>query len=166
MPDETTGYHLQVAGSSPAGASISWTRSSADRAGRFTIPRRHGRNDMGKRPGTILVLREWGCGFEACSVVTSHCGGPAGSFRLIADDKTCSGECRAELQPPKLDGLAGSTPPGHTLSGTSGAIRFRPPSSPLQPRQMPTGLQVEQPAKFWRGVSDVQIIPQSQKGMA
>lgn len=33
-----------------------------------------------------------------------------------------------------LDGLAGSTPPSHTLSGTSGTIRFRPPLSPLQER--------------------------------
>jgi hypothetical protein len=34
---------LQVAGSNPAEASILWPRSSADRAGRFSTPRRHGR---------------------------------------------------------------------------------------------------------------------------
>jgi hypothetical protein len=82
---------------------------------------------------TILVLREWSCRFEAYSVVISHRGGTAGSFLKVRRfGGNCSGECRTELQPPKLDGLAGSTPPGHTLSGTSGAIRFRPSSSPLQ----------------------------------
>lgn len=82
---------------------------------------------------TMLVLREWSCGFEARSVVISHRGGTTGRFlNVCRHDGNCSGECRTELQPPKLDGLAGSTPPGHTLSGTSGAIRFRPSSSPLQ----------------------------------
>ncbi len=35
--------NLQVAGSNPVGSSSSWTRSSADRAGCFTTPRRRGR---------------------------------------------------------------------------------------------------------------------------
>jgi len=84
----------------------------------------------------------------------------------------CSGECRTELLPPKLDGLAGSTPPGHTLSGTSGAIRFRPPSSPLQAPAMQkrttpanagrtTG--IERLAGFLAGRSGVQIIPRFRK---
>ena len=39
--------------------------------------------NKGEKPETMLVLREWSCRFEACSVVASHPGGPAGRVGVI-----------------------------------------------------------------------------------
>ncbi len=192
---------LQVAGSNPAGASILWPRSSADRAGRFSTPRCHGRmtwrmqrklhrprrvqtlqgksrshsgsgvslntgrHDRGKRPETILVLRKWSCGFEACSVVTSSWRN-GGKFPVNWLSK--------ELQRRMPGGTTASTVgwSGRFDSSLAHALwheRDHPVSSTLvaaakdYPRQMPAGLQVEQPAGFPAGVSDVQIIPRSRR---
>lgn len=127
-----------------------------------------------KRSDTKLVLREWGCGFEACFVVIFHSGRPAGRVRLIAFRQEMQRRMPDGTTATTSDGLAGSTPPGHTLSGTSGAIRFRPPSSPLQRLDLSRMTGPNYPANAGRttgratdrvpvGVSDVQIIPRSHR---
>jgi hypothetical protein len=100
----------------------------------------------------ILVLREWSCGFEARSVATSLSGGSAGSFPCDLLLRECSGECRAELQPPKL-GWSGrfDSSWAYALWHERGHPGFVHPRRRCKwiPRRMPTGLQVRRPRLCW-----------------